>query len=163
MLTVKTKNRKAGKLVNTAHVDNIIRNYKQERWVNNSKHIGKEDSLSVWYSIEELEEFLAKAKSHGADGVKLYFGAYDKDFQVDPLYAGRQTVVFVATQAKETITGIVDKDLYVSKGTQNEIVAFNMGRLCPPYCRPNGGALDGDDGGLGITIVDKGEDGLSIV
>lgn len=163
MLTVRSKNRKAGKLVNTAHVDNIIRNYKQERWVNNSKHIGKEDSLSVWYSIEELEEFLAKAKSHGADGVKLYFGAYDKDYKGDPLYAGRQTVVFVATQSKETPGGIVDKDLYVQTEKSHSVLAYNIGKICPPYCRPNGGSFDGDDGGLGITIVDRGEDGIAVI
>lgn len=161
MLTITAKTRKAGKMVNTAHVDNVIRNYKQERWVNNSKHIGKEDSLSVWYSIEELEEFLAKAKSHGADGVKIYFGAYDKNYEGDPLYAGRQTVVFVATKAKESASGILDKDLYISNKGQNEIVAFNFGRLCPPYCRPTG--VDGDDSGIGITIVDKGEEGILVV
>jgi hypothetical protein len=54
MLTIEKKTVKAGKLVDTAHVDTIIRNYKKERWVHNSKRLGKEDSLSVWYSIEEL-------------------------------------------------------------------------------------------------------------
>lgn len=140
MLTVKPKNRKAGKMVNTAHVDNIIRNYKQERWVANSKHIGKEDSLSVWYSIEELEEFLAKAKSHGADGMKLYFGAYDKDYKENTLYAGRQTVVFVATQAKSSNNITVDKDLYIQTNQGNSILAYNVGKLCPPLCnRPQQG------------------------
>lgn len=159
MLTITAKTRKAGKMVNTAHVDNIIRNYKQERWVNNSKHIGKEDSLSVWYSIEELEEFLAKAKSHGADGVKLYFGAYDKNYEGDPLYAGRQTLVFVGTQSKETSSGIVDKDLYISNNTNTTILAYNNGRICPPFCRP----IVGEDTEIGISIVDKGEEGFSVV
>ena len=159
MLTVKTKNRKAGKLVNTAHVDNIIRNYKQERWVNNSKHIGKEDSLSVWYSIEELEEFLAMAKSHGADGVKLYFGAYDKDYKEDKLRAGRQTVVFVGTQAKNTPSGIVDKDLYIIDQDKPTILAYNNGRICPPFCWPK----IGEDIEIGIAIVDKGDEGFTVI
>ena len=77
MLETQKKSVKVGKRVNTDHVNAAIRNYKQERWVHNSKRLGKEDSLSVWYSLEELEEFLATSKAHGGDGIRLYFGAYD--------------------------------------------------------------------------------------
>ena len=159
MVTVKAKTRKAGRLVNTGYVDTIIRNYKQERWVNNSKHIGKEDSLSVWYSAEELEQFLAKIKRHGADGVRFYFAAYPGENAENPLHAGRQTIVMVATQAKETEKGIVDKDVYITTEKENTILAYNHGKLCPPFCKPSG--VDGDD--IGITIVDKGEQGIAVV
>ena len=160
MVTVKAKTRKAGRLVNTGHVDTIIRNYKQERWANNSKHIGKEDSLSVWFSIEEIEEFLAKAKDQGGDGVKFYFAAYSNDFAEQPLYAGRQTIVMVATQSKDSDKGIVDKDIYISTGKDTSILAYNVGRLCPPLCGKPGGP-DADDG-LGITIIER-QDGMVIV
>ncbi|MBL0134910.1 MAG: hypothetical protein IPP79_13430 [Chitinophagaceae bacterium] len=50
MQVTTTKSRTVGKFVDSKHTDNVIRNYKQERWVQNSKHIGKEDSLSAWYS-----------------------------------------------------------------------------------------------------------------
>lgn len=158
MLTITSKTRKAGKFVNTEHTDTIIRNYKQERWVNNSKHIGKEDSLSVWYSAEELEQFLERIKLHGADGVRFYFGAYGKEYTDNPLYAGRQTIVMVATQAKETEKGVVDKDVYINNCDVSSILAYNHGRLCPPYCKPT---FDNDD--LGITIVDKGDDGIVVI
>jgi hypothetical protein len=156
MLTIEKKTVKAGKLVDTAHVDTIIRNYKKERWVHNSKRLGKEDSLSVWYSIEELEEFLALAKTHGADGLKLYFGAYDKEHAPKELYKGRQTVVLVATKQKETENGRVNKDVYIGTEQGNSILAYNVGNLCPPWCREFGGEE------IGITIVDKGQDGLAI-
>lgn len=159
MLTITSKTRKAGKFVNTEHTDTIIRNYKQERWVNNSKHIGKEDSLSVWYSAEELEQFLERIKLHGADGVRFYFGAYGKEYTGNPLYAGRQTLVMVATQAKETEKGIVDKDVYINKGVNSSILAYNHGNLCPPFCTKP--AFDNDD--LGITIVDRGDQGIAVV
>ena len=159
MITVTSKKRIAGKFVNTAHTNTIIRNYKQERWVNNSKHIGKEDSLSVWYSVEELEQFLEKIKLHGADGVRFYFAAYDKDYEEQPLFAGRQTLVMVATQAKETEKGTVDKDVYINTNNGNSILAYNNGHICPPWCKPN----SFDDGDLGIAIVDKGEDGIFVV
>ena len=157
MFTFKKKSVKAGKLVDTAHVNSVIRNYKTERWVHNSKRLGKEDSLSVWYSVEELEEFLAKAKDHGGDGIKMYFGAYNEQHAQMPLYAGRQTVVLVATKEKETEHGLVDKDIYINSGNGTTILAYNAGKLCPPLCTY-------DDGfGIGITIVDKGNKGIVVV
>ena len=154
MLTIKKKSVKVGKLVNTEHVNTVIKNYKQERWVHNSRRLGKEDSLSVWYSVEELEEFLMKVKSHGGEGVRIYFGAYDKDYTEKPLYAGRQTVVLVATKQKETVTGGVNKDLYITTEKGTSILAYNVGALCPPWCN--------NKEGIGITIVDKGEEGMII-
>ena len=158
MLTIEKKSVKAGKFVNTEHVDTVIKNYKQERWVHNSKRLGKEDSLSVWYSVEELEEFLAKAREHGGDGVRMYFGAYDRDHAPKPLYAGRQTIVMVATKQIETTNGEVSKDIYLNTEKGNSILAYNVGRLCPPFCKPND-----DFGDIGITIVDKGDEGLMVI
>jgi hypothetical protein len=157
MLTIQKKAVKAGKFVNTEHVNSVITNYKQERWVHNSKRLGKEDSLSVWYSVEELEEFLAKAKDHGSDGIRMYFGAYDQEHAPQPLYAGRQTIVMVATMQKETENGEATKDIYINTEKGTSILAYNAGRLCPPFCQND------DFGGVGITIVDKGKDGIVIV
>ncbi len=158
MYKTQTKSVRAGKLVNTEHVNIVISNYKKERWAHNSKHIGKEDSLSVWYSVEELEDFLEKVKEYGGDGIKMYFGAYDQEHAPKPLYADRQTIVLVATKTKETANGEINKDLYISTEKENTILAYNAGRLCPPLCQ------QGEDfGGIGITIVDKGAEGLVIV
>ena len=158
MFKTQVKSVKVGKLVNTDHVNTVISNYKKERWANNSKHIGKEDSLSVWYSVEELEEFLEKVKENGGDGIKMYFGAYSKEHAPQPLYTDRQTIVLVATKVKETATGEVNKDLYICDETGNTILAYNAGNLCPPFCKPTD-----DFGGIGITIVDKGEEGIVII
>ena len=159
MTTIQKKSLKVGKPVNTDHVDTVVRNYKKERWVHNSKRLGKEDSLSVWYSIEELEEFMAKAKDHGADGMKLYFGAYDENYKEQPLYAGRQTVVLVATKLKITQAGKSNKDIYIQTEKGSSILAWNAGSLCPPFC----GTRDKDfDGDIGITILDRGDEGLVI-
>lgn len=157
MLTIQKKTVKAGKLVNTKHVDTVIKNYKQERWVHNSNRLGKEDSLSVWYSLEELEEFLRLSKANGADGIKVCFGAYDKEHIEEP-YAGRQTVVFVATKQKETPNGEVNKDIYINTEEGSSILAFNVGRPCPPLC-----IVTDDPNGVGITIIDKGDEGFVVV
>ncbi|MGB8191010.1 MAG: hypothetical protein WCF67_03780 [Chitinophagaceae bacterium] len=165
MVTTQKKSLKVGKYVNTEHVDTVIRTYKQERWVHNSDRIGKEDSLSAWYSVEELEAFLEKAKQHGADGVKMYFAAYPENFTEVPEYAGRQTVVMVGTKRKPSINGgSKDKDIYVQTDNGNQILAYNMARLCPPYC---GGSkddgVDFGDEGIGITIVDRKDKGLMVI
>ena len=154
MPTIQKKAVKVGKYVTTEHVNSVIKNYKQERWVHNSKRLGKEDSLSAWYSLEELEEFLAKAKEHGGDGVRLYFGAYDQEYAPQPLYAGRQTVVLVATKLKETEKGNVNKDIYIHTENRTSILAYNYATICPPFCDA--------DNGIGVTIIDKGKEGLVV-
>ena len=155
MITTEKKSVRAGNYVNTEHVDTVIRNYKQERWVQNSRRIGKEDSLSVWYSLEDLEGFLQNARQHGADGIKVYFGAYGQEDAPAPLYEDRQTVVFVATKQKENGTGIVNKDIYIGNGSENTILAYNVGTPCPPFCSSG-------DFEIGITILDKGDDGYIV-
>ena len=160
MTTIQKKSVRVGKQVNTDHVNTVIKNYKRDRWVHNSKRLGKEDSLSVWYSIEELEEFIAKSKDHGADGIKLYFGAYDKNHKEQPLYAGRQTIALVATKNIVTPNGESNKDIYINTERGTTILGWNAGSLCPPYCGTIGGGGFDD---IGITIVDKGDEGLIIV
>ena len=162
MSSVTKKAVKAGKYVNTGHVDTVIKNYKQERWIHNSKRIGKEDSLSVWYSVEELEDFLATIKQNGGDGVRMYFGTYDAEKAPDPLYAGRQTVVLVATKLKETVFGEANKDLYIQTDKGTNILAYNIGKLCPPFCGNGGTTTGGGIEEIGISLVDKG-DGFVVV
>jgi hypothetical protein len=138
-----------------------IRTYKTERWMQNSQRIGKEDSLSAWYSIEELETFIETAKKHGADGVKFYFAAYPEDFQPVPEYAGRQTIVLVGTRSKQTKSGgTLNKDIYVPSENGPQILAYNAARICPPLCGEFG---ESELGGLGVTIVDRGDKGLSMI
>lgn len=166
MLTIQKKSLSVGKYVNTKYVDKIIRTYKQERWAHNSARIGKEDSLSTWYSIEELEEFINTAKMHGADGIKFYFAAYSADYTERPGYADRQTLAIVATKSKETEEGIGHKDIYINDGEATTILAYNAGTICPPNCPkpPKPKDADADDwGGIGVTIVDRGDAGLTIV
>ncbi len=165
MITTTKKSLKVGKYVGTAHVDTVIGNYKKERWVHNSERIGKEDSLSAWYSVEELEEFIAKIKDHGADGIKLYFAAYSADYAEKPEYANRQTVVLVATKHNETPAGAANRDIYIHTEEGSQILAYNAGSLCPPNCGTHWPPPTGEEGvgGIGITIVDRGEKGMTII
>jgi hypothetical protein len=141
--------------------DILIREYKQTRWVQNSDRMGKPDSLSAWYSIEDIENFLMLAKANGGDGIKFYYGAYPVDHLPQPEYAGRQTLVTVATKSKLTVSGaVVNKDIYIKENGRIKILSTVNPLLCPPKCAPNN---EGGMGDLGITIVDRGDKGMEIV
>ncbi len=161
MQTVTTQTKKAGKLASTKHVDAVIRNYKQERWIHNSERIGKEDSLSAWWSIEEMENFIATAKEQGADGLKFYFGAYGNEYAKTPEYSDRQTLVMVGTKEAETNLGVKNKDIYVQTSTGSNILANCNAVMCPPKCGGIGpDTFDVDT--LGVTIIDRGEKGILV-
>jgi hypothetical protein len=158
MITKEKKAVRVGKYVNTEFVDTVLREYKKERWVHNSERIGKADSLSAWYSADDVQGFLDNMKQYGADGVKFYFMTYPADYAEKPEYAGRQSIVMVATKSKTTNMGTtVNKDVYITKNGTETILGFNMANLCPPHCGSFGG------GDIGITIIDKGEDGIEVV
>lgn len=160
MVTVKAS-KKVGRFVNTKHVDSLLKTYKKERWIHNSNRIGKADSLSVWYSVEELKEFLESAQQNGADGIKMYFGTYSKDTAKDEGYEDRQTIVLVATKNKQNEDGnSVEKNIYVKSGNKVEILAYNVGRICPPYCGGSGQGFDLDT--IGISIIDN-KDGMIVI
>jgi hypothetical protein len=160
-MTTRVKNFVRAKKSDSANdVENFIREYKQKRWVQNSERIGKADSLSAWYSVEELEKFLALAKSNGGDGVRFFYGAFPEDYTVQPEYAGRQTLVMVATKSRTTDDGCaIDKNIYRKNNGRVEILSGNLPKGCPPSCPPP----DGGMGDFGITIVDRGSKGMEIV
>jgi hypothetical protein len=155
MTTIEKKSLRVGKYVDTNHVDTLVRTYKQERWAANSEHLGKEDSLSVWYSVEELEEFIQKAKQSGADGIRMHFGVYPENFYKQEV-AGKQTIVMVANKQEETTEGLVERNVYTEKN--KEILAYNMGGLGGEE-PATGWIVDG----VGVTIVNRGDKGLFVI
>lgn len=124
---------KKGSLVSTEHVNTLVKNYKIQRWKNNSAKIGKPDSLSTWFGIDELQSFLQEARLNKADGIKMFFGVYPADYP-DELIAGRQTIVLVATRKNENHPGARNKALVISRDDKKQLLAFNKGEMCPPYC-----------------------------
>jgi hypothetical protein len=161
MLTQTEKVVKIEKDETTQLADSLIREYKKTRWVSNSEKLGKPDSLSAWFSIKEMEDFIRLAKQNGGDGIKFYYGSFPENYNDIPLYAGRQTIVPIATKSSVTETGgTSNKDIYVIKGGVAKILSSGVPRLCPPMC------MSGSEGGmadLGITILDKGEKGMEVV
>jgi hypothetical protein len=151
---------KAKKSSRTEDAETCIREYKQKRWVQNSERIGKPDSLSASYTVEELENFLAEVKSHKGDGVRFYYGAFPEDYSIQPEYAGRQMLVMVGTKSRIMDNGCVtEKNIFTHKNRRVEILSSGNPKYCPPICPPP----DGGMGDLGITIVDKGSKGMEVI
>jgi hypothetical protein len=152
----KTKKTTAGKLAGNEHVEELISGYKKERWVFNSDRISKADSLSTWYGLDELSSFIDLARENQADGIKMYYGVYPANYAKTPEYAGRQTVVLVATKKKETEFGIMNKHIYRNRNGQSQILAFNYGDLCPPICfgKPPVDSLGIELEKTGLAIID---------
>lgn len=152
------KLQKKGHLADTQHVAGLISNYKKERWSQNSARLGKADSLSTWYGLDELLSFLQLARENQADGIKMYYGVYPDNYEKVPEFQGRQTVVLVATKQKATQRGILNKEIYINKEGRAEILAFNYGTLCPPFC--SGYSQISEDG---LPGMDMSKIGISII
>ena len=137
MNTIEKKSVNAGKLVTKQEVDTLITTYKQERWAANSDRMGKADSLSVWFTVEEVEAFLSTVKANGGNGVRFHFGVFNAENATEPEFEGRQTLVMIGNRSSDGSYG-TSKQLYSNKDGKPEIVAFAGGILCPPFCGGSG-------------------------
>ncbi len=104
--------------------------------MSNSEKIGKPDSLSVWFSLEDIEDFLDNAKAHGGDGIKFYFAAYPKEYAPKPEYAGKTKYRFGRhkIQTNRNRNHRQQRSLYYQAWESPPLLAFNKGIICPPGC-----------------------------
>jgi hypothetical protein len=166
MNTIEKKSVNAGKCATKQEVDTLIRSYKQERWADNSERIGMADSLSVWFSVEDLEDFLGTVKANGGNGVRFHFGVFSAENAPEANLEGRQTLVMIGNRSTDG-THNNSKELYSYNNGQPEIVA-SFGTLpCPPLCGNGGSGLGNrkSDGTIlgSATLIDRGENGMSII
>ena len=154
MNTIEKKSVNAGKFVTKQEVDTLITSYKQERWAANSDRLGKADSLSVWFTVEEVEAFLAAVKANGGNGVRFHFGVHNADNATEPEFEGRQTLVMIGNRSSDGSYSS-SKELYSNKNGKPEIVALAGGTMCPPFC---------GSGTLGkASLIVRGDNGMEII
>jgi hypothetical protein len=87
--------------------------------------------------LEQFEAMVREMYYQNADGLRIYFGAYDGE---DELYANQLTVIFVPTFLNEATGGHCD---VVIEG--DDTIESRMGlpknldtiALCPPMCAGN--------------------------
>lgn len=136
MNTIEKKSVNAGKFAKKQEVDILTSGYKQERWAANSDRLGKADSLSVWFSVEELEGFLENVKENGGDSVRFHFGVFPENYPL-PELVGRQTIVMIGNRTKDG-SYATSKEVYANNENKPEIVAYYSGTVCPPFCGGGG-------------------------
>ena len=155
MNIIAKKSVNAGNYVSKSQVNELTSAYKQQRWVDNSEKLGKADSLSVWFTVDELENFLERVKAGGGNGVRIHFGVFPQGYR-KPEVAGMQTVVMVANRSKD---GSLEnaKELFVDRNGSPEIMALDGPILCPPFCSSGGG-------GLGkTTLVVRDDNSMEVI
>lgn len=133
MNTIEKKSVNVGNYISRSEMDAITTAYKQNRWAENSDRLGRADSLSVWLTVDELEGFLERVKSHGGNGVRIHFGVYGEGYKI-PEQVGMQTVVLVGNRSKD---GSLENAKQIINGNEGEI--FLPAPVCPPFCGTGGG------------------------
>jgi hypothetical protein len=156
MSTIDKKVVKSGKYVNTEHVDALIGNYKKERWIQNSERIGQDDTLGVWLSVEELEEFIQTSKMYGADGIRVCFGVYGGNARSRRSgMEGKQTITMVATSGEFDNA----KEIYIERNGETSVLAYNQNF---PFLPGTGPTLPSTIT-LGAVMVANKEKGLTVI
>jgi hypothetical protein len=163
MNTIEKKSVNAGKFATKQEVDTLTSTYKQERWADNSERMGKADSLSVWFTVEDMENFLDAVKSNGGNGVRFHFGVFNEENAPQAEFEGRQTLVMVGNRSSDGSYN-TSKELFTNNNGKPEIVALAGGVLCPPWC--GSGTIGGKLGNHGLgnsVLIDRGEKGMSVI
>ena len=158
MNTIAKKSVNAGKFLTNENVATLLSTYKQNRWIDNSEKLGKEDSLTAHVTIEQLEMLIERIKIHGGDGIRLHFAAYPDDYAPVPEFAGRQTVVMVGTKNSEG----ANKEIYMSEGKEAKLLAFGDMPICPPWCNSGVGGTSSHRPATTTSLVDRGDKGMVV-
>lgn len=101
-------------LISVAKGKELNKNYNLRRAAVIRNLIGKEDANAVWFSIDELQNYIdyikteGAAKGHNVDGIRFYFGVYSDTESVDK--AGF-TTLFLSPTCKLPNSTVVAKDM----------------------------------------------------
>ncbi|CAM4425821.1 hypothetical protein [Flavobacterium terrigena] len=104
-------------------------------------NIGKEDANAVWYSIEELENYINYVKTKGIEngievnGIRFYIGVYPEDGVKYKEKAGL-TTIFLSPTKKRTLNilerSLADDPLLEVNVDVTEIEPLNYGGIGHP-------------------------------
>lgn len=120
-------------------VNQRVKNYVNNKLPLLSNAIGKPDTQSGWYSLEQFEELMREMYHLNADGLRIYFGAYGSN---DPLYPDQLTFMFVPTYLDSETGNHTDimiddlPDFSKRAALLDSSKNYDTASLCPP-CPPN--------------------------
>jgi hypothetical protein len=139
--------------IGTEKVNTMVEKYQSEKYpllqtVQAAKGSGRTETKSVWFSKEHVQTWLSEMELMNANGMRVYFGAYEEDHPVAP---GQQCLVVMLTRLATNGTGNIDI-IYENEADfedrQNATAnsrdtsfdekptpkPFNYGSPCPPIC-----------------------------
>jgi hypothetical protein len=134
-MSVKSKNTPGGsdgsQPIGSAAIGSLIRNYK----LGTTPDL---DTKYAWFGVNALNALISH---NNANGIRIYYGRHDDNH---PSYAGRHTVVLVATvdsdnpEAPCSESSVDQLDPSKNPKPEKNLTFFGMGldegALCPPRC-----------------------------
>jgi len=128
--------------IDKTEVNIRVKNFMEHKHGLLTTAIGKNESKSAWYSLEQFEQVMRELYYQNADGMRIYFGAYPDD---NSDYARQLTIIFVPTfynenTGKHTDIIIDDDESFGDRGEPLEMQSMSIRKnldtfgLCPPSC-----------------------------
>lgn len=109
-----------------------------------SNALGKPETKAIWFSRDHVANWLFEIDKAGADGMRIYFGAYGEN----DAYPGQLCLQMVLTTAHPVPGGHQDISIenaadFTARSIDNTSIIgknrdLNTGSPCPPICDPGG-------------------------
>ncbi len=150
--------------ITTSMAQKLVNNYKNNHWKTLNTYCASlkqnnapnaQDSRCVWFSLDDLQQFITQIAGQNADGIRIYFGEYSQDVINEmnnddelagcipnvELYNGLATVVLIPTT---DIDGVSTDFNPAAQDYSNpdDLSAFNHGSLVPPPFNVSGSQLN---------------------
>lgn len=132
---------KPSQLISKEFARQLNVNYNSKKASLTAKKAQKEDANAIWYSLEELENYIHYIKTNGAkdgynvDGIRFYFGVYPDD-EKHGEKAGLTTLFLVPTGKKtEKTTAKIQTFALVQEESSSDIPSLepmNYGNIGRP-------------------------------
>lgn len=112
-------------LITTKEAQVLCENFINTKSPELDKITGKEDANNIWFSIEDLENFLTTAREQlnaegkSIDGVRVYLGSYPENYE-EKNKANMTTVFMVATSENEEGLSIDYQGVVMNRGLSGE-------------------------------------------
>ena len=120
-------------------------NYNAKRADLHLKAIGKEDANAVWYSLDELENYIEYIKNEGEqqglaiDGIRFYLGVYP---ETETKGKAGYTTIFLSPTKASSVEEYKTTELEINVGVSQDITSIeplNFGSMGNPPKMEYGG------------------------
>lgn len=133
---MKTTINEPKQLITSEFAKQLNQEYIKERANLKAKINGEEDANAVWYSLEELENYINYIKEEGESkgievtGIRFYFGVYPKNTE-EKGKAGK-TTIFLTPTKKNDVDGVMRMVVMEENADATEIEPMNYGTMGNP-------------------------------